>query len=367
MVTLTVAVIAYSRYRFLDEAVKSIAFQTRQPDNVVVFTDNRGLVRKILEKYGVKAEIYQEPHLSLPATYARIGEVAGTEYVLPLEDDDVFKPNKLEAVEKYCKGYPLIKHAADFIDEESRPINVLDNQPANSLVITRENAWSHHLSYPYHAWPSTFAIKTALLRKYKEDLFKRALKSSSSGYLINGVLKADRVISTLPLKDAPSIFDLSDEARKVSERLDYNSVVVVGLGLRKQAPKQHWIYVPDKRIIFHRYAWISNYGEDAMPGRAVLVAEVTIPPTWEIDLEEIKSRVVHDLIEIGVIKENEVDVVKAWIHRYGYPIYTLTHGEDIDIITQELTQKGILTFGRWGNWQYWNTDRIFEEARRLAL
>ena len=175
MVTLTVAVIVYGRYRFLDEAVKSIAFQTRQPDNVVVFTDNGGLVRKILEKYGVKAEIYQEPHLSLPATYARIGEVAGTEYVLPLEDDDVFKPNKLEAVEKYCKGYPLIKHAADFIDEESRPINVLDNQPANSLVITRENVWSHHLSYPYHAWPSTFAIKTALLRKYKEDLFKLKL------------------------------------------------------------------------------------------------------------------------------------------------------------------------------------------------
>jgi len=211
-------------------------------------------------------------------------------------------------------------------------------------------------------------------RNYAESLGVRFLKmevrevkSSSSGYLINGVLKADRVISTLPLKDAPSIFDLSDEARKVSERLDYNSVVVVGLGLRKQAPKQHWIYVPDKRIIFHRYAWISNYGEDAMPGRAVLVAEVTIPPTWEIDLEEIKSRVVHDLIEIGVIKENEVDVVKAWIHRYGYPIYTLTHGEDIDIITRELTQKGILTFGRWGNWQYWNTDRIFEEARRLAL
>jgi glycosyltransferase involved in cell wall biosynthesis len=175
MVSLAVAVIVYGRYKYLDEAVKSIASQTRQPDNVVVFTDNGGLVRKILEKHGVKAEIYQEPHLSLPATYARIGEIAGTEYVLPLEDDDVFKPNKLEAVEKYCNGYPLVKHAADFIDEESRPINVLDKQPVNSLVISREKAWFHHLSYPFHVWPSTFAIKTTLLRKYKEDLFKLKL------------------------------------------------------------------------------------------------------------------------------------------------------------------------------------------------
>ena len=175
MVSLSIAVIVYGRYRFLDEAIKSIASQTRQPDNVVVFTDNGELVRKILEKRGVKAEIYQEPHLSLPATYARIGEVVGTEYVLPLEDDDVFKPNKLEVMEKYCNGYPLIKHAADFIDEESRPMNVLDKQPTNPLVISREKAWRHHFSYPYHVWPSTFAIKTTLLRKYRKDLFKLKL------------------------------------------------------------------------------------------------------------------------------------------------------------------------------------------------
>jgi len=211
-------------------------------------------------------------------------------------------------------------------------------------------------------------------RNYAESLGVRFLrmevrevKSSSSEHVINGVLKADRVINTLPLKSAPSIFDLSDEARRASERLDSNSVVVVGLGLRKQAPKQHWIYVPDKRIIFHRYAWISNYGEDTPLGKAVLIAEVTIPPTWKIDLEEVKSRVIHDLVEISVVKESEVEVVKAWFHRYGYPIYTLTHREDVDIITQELAQKGILTFGRWGNWQYWNTDKIYEESMKLKI
>ncbi|MEM0059177.1 MAG: hypothetical protein QXE10_01980, partial [Desulfurococcaceae archaeon] len=79
------------------------------------------------------------------------------------------------------------------------------------------------------------------------------------------------------------------------------------------------------------------------------------------------SRVIHDLVEISVVKESEIDVAKAWFHRYGYPIYTLTHREDVDIITQELTQKGILTFGRWGNWQYWNTDKIYEESMKLEI
>jgi len=212
------------------------------------------------------------------------------------------------------------------------------------------------------------------MRSYAESLGVRFLKmevrevkSSQNGYVINEVLKADKIISTLPLKEAPSIFNLSDEARKASERLDYNSVVVVGLGLKKPAPRQHWIYVPDKRVIFHRYAWISNYGEDTSPDRAVLIAEVTVPPTWKVDLEEIESMVVYDLVELGIVRESEVNIVKAWFHKYGYSIYTLTHRKDVDAVTQELTEKGILTFGRWGNWQYWNTDRIYEEAMKLKI
>lgn len=80
-----------------------------------------------------------------------------------------------QKLQKYCIGYPLIKHAAEFIDEESRPINIADRQPRSQLVIIRENAWLQHLSYSYHVWPSTFAIRTSLLRKYKDVLFKLKL------------------------------------------------------------------------------------------------------------------------------------------------------------------------------------------------
>jgi len=120
---LTVAVVAYRRYKYLDEAAASIARQTRPPDEVLVITDNREAVRPIFQKHGVDAEILQEPDLTLCATYARIGEVAIGDYVLPLEDDDVFKPEKLERLEPVLKGgrWTLVKHAADFIDAESKP------------------------------------------------------------------------------------------------------------------------------------------------------------------------------------------------------------------------------------------------------
>jgi len=195
----------------------------------------------------------------------------------------------------------------------------------------------------------------------------REVKTMNDGYIINGWLKVERIVNTLPLKETPQIFDLPEEAYKAAERLDYNSVVIIGLGLRRSAPKQHWIYVPDKEIIFHRYAWISNYGEDTPPGRASLIADITIPPNQGVNLEKLTAETIQGLIELGIIRENEIDVIKAWHHKYGYPIYTLTRKSDVNTIERHLAEKKILTFGRWGNWQYWNTDKIYEKAMEIKL
>ncbi|MCC6010522.1 MAG: hypothetical protein LM588_05990 [Fervidicoccaceae archaeon] len=215
-------------------------------------------------------------------------------------------------------------------------------------------------------WEIAFKRSKELGVRFLKTVVKD-VKVSSDGYIINGMMKVNKIVSTLPLKESPSIFDLSEESHKASERLDYNSVAVVGIGLKKPAPKQHWIYVPDKKIVFHRYAWISNYGEDSNPGKSALIAEITIPNGKEIDTEELKERVIHDFVRIDVIKETEIDVVEIWFHKYGYPIYTLTHQEDTEVIIRELIQKGIVTFGRWGEWQYWNTDKIYEKAMEKML
>jgi len=191
---LTVAVVAYGRYKYLDEAADSIARQTRPPDEVLIFTDNKEAVRPIFQKHGIKAEILQEPDLTLCATYARIGEVASGDYVLPLEDDDVFKPEKLERVELVLKDgrWTLVKHAADFIDAESKPTTGMQ-QPGELAVLTRENAWQLYRQFPYHVWPSTFAVKTDLLKRHGE-------------ILKNMLLLADFAIFTLALKDGEVLY-----------------------------------------------------------------------------------------------------------------------------------------------------------------
>jgi protoporphyrinogen oxidase len=216
----------------------------------------------------------------------------------------------------------------------------------------------------FKQWESAYVTaKTLGVTFLREDV--RKVKNISGEYVLNGWLRADRVLSTLPLVEAPNIFDLSEEAFRTSDKLEYNSVVVVGLGLRREAPKQHWVYVPDKKIIFHRYAWISNYGEDTPPDRATLIAEVTIPRGEKIDLDEVRAKVMSGLVELGVVREDDIEVAEGWIHKYGYPIYTLAHSKDVGIIFEELRDMGILTFGRWGSWEYWNTDKIYQKSLEL--
>jgi len=83
--------------------------------------------------------------------------------------------------------WTLVKHAADFINAESKPTTWIQ-QPEEPAVITRENAWQLYRRFPYHGPPSTFAVKTDLLRRHGEIL-KRML------------LLADFAIFTLALKD----------------------------------------------------------------------------------------------------------------------------------------------------------------------
>jgi protoporphyrinogen oxidase len=88
---------------------------------------------------------------------------------------------------------------------------------------------------------------------------------------------------------------------------------------------KHWVYVPDKSIVFHKYAWISNYSQENAPrGRSTLLAEITLHPNIRVDIEELKDKVMVDFENINVIsKREDVLFIKAWLHEYGYPIHVL--------------------------------------------
>jgi len=191
------------------------------------------------------------------------------------------------------------------------------------------------------------------------------IERSDGEWVINDKFKAKRLINTIPLKELVKALDAPKDIMKTSKELDYNKVAVIGLALKKNAPKQHWIYVPNKDIAFHRYAWISNYSPKNSPnGESTIIAEVTLPPNTKANIEELTDKVMADLEKLNVLKRDEILFTKAWLHEYGYPIYRIGHRERREVVMKWLKEQNIISVGRWGSWHYWNMDRTYEEVLR---
>lgn len=186
-------------------------------------------------------------------------------------------------------------------------------------------------------------------------------------WLVNGAIEARRLLSTIPLVELARLLDDGGEVWKAASRLEHNRVVVVGVALEKEAPREHWVYVPQPDVVFHRYAWISNYSPlNAPRGRSALIAEVTVEPWRNFRVEEVEEKVVEGLKSIGVVSESgeEVLFTRVWVHEYGYPVYTRGHAEAREKVMGFLRELGVVSVGRWGSWHYWNMDRAMTEAER---
>jgi len=189
------------------------------------------------------------------------------------------------------------------------------------------------------------------------------IRRMSNEWVINGTFKAKRLVSTIPLKELVKALDAPSDIVKASEELEHNGVAVVGIALDKPAPRQHWIYVPNPDIIFHRYAWISNYSpRNASSGRSTVIAEITLQPNTQINAEKILEYAVEGLERLGVIKWKEILFTKVWLHEYGYPVYTIARDDKRKIINDWLNKHNIKSVGRWGSWHYWNMDKVYEKV-----
>jgi len=184
----------------------------------------------------------------------------------------------------------------------------------------------------------------------------------NNGFIINGNIKAKKIINTIPLIELTKILEAQSDVTRASNKLDHNRVLVVGVALKKKAPNQHWVYVPNKEIIFHRYAWISNYSlKNAPKNESTLIAETTLIPNTKINIDELTNKVIKNLEDLNVLSEREILFTKAWVHEYGYPIHKIDSRENRERILQWLKEKNIVSAGRWGGWRYLNTDKIYEE------
>lgn len=187
-------------------------------------------------------------------------------------------------------------------------------------------------------------------------------------------INTDIVISTIPLdllskslRPHPSL-----NVQTAVSKLQYLTVLIVNILLNKaQITDAHWIYYPEKEVVFNYLVEFKNWSLKMAPKeKTSLSANITCNPgdsLWKMSDQELIQKTVKDMISAGLIQNK--DVIDGFVSRlpYAYPIYDLSYKKNIEILHQFFQQiPHLYIAGRTGSFDYSNSDVVMEKSIMLA-
>lgn len=186
-------------------------------------------------------------------------------------------------------------------------------------------------------------------------------------------VEGDLLISTMPIHDfVKATENVPDNVYNAMEGLKYNSILIAFVRTPYDMYGEHYAYtVPDKNVIFHRISKMDflgdNYHKD---GEATFMVEITYRDGdvfSNMSDEIIKEKIAKGFLDIQIAKNLEdVEVLNMTRHKYAYVIYDLNHTENMEVIRNYYKENSIFLNGRFGNFEYWNMDKVLEESKYLC-
>jgi len=177
-------------------------------------------------------------------------------------------------------------------------------------------------------------------------------------------IRFERLVSSAP-------FDrlLRMTGRPIDESLyTYNKVLVFNLGFDgKGLTGVHWVYVPQRDLVFYRVGYYDNIFES---DRMSLYVEVGLPsdaPVDPVTIDRTRQRVLADLRKAGLMQPGQRLV--AHHHVVLDPAYVhITRESQADVARQRriLAHRGVHSIGRYGGWTYCSIEDNIVEAWALA-
>jgi protoporphyrinogen oxidase len=197
----------------------------------------------------------------------------------------------------------------------------------------------------------------------------REAKRVPGGWSVNGE-RFDLAVNTIPLPELAKVCpDLPPAARGAMERLRFNSLTSVLLGLdRPEVPPYSWVYLPhSSQGPANRITYLSNYSpENAPRGRTSILAEVTHAGPPPHDTAPVARAVEEGLERAGLLRSREVCARAVAQVPYAYVVFDLDFEAKISTALEGLRSIGLPTVGRFGRFEYINSDQCVQRARALA-
>lgn len=202
------------------------------------------------------------------------------------------------------------------------------------------------------------------------------VEKTSHNWLIQSrdkrTMYVDRLVSTIPLPNLGRLTNAPAEVLARSSKALYNSIHIVMLRYNKDVLEDQFaLYVPDPNVIFHRISRLNFLGEGygGTSGELNLMVEITFRPgsyISKLSEDDLVQRCVFDLEKIGIIESKFFKKSKIRTFSHSYVIYDLGHRERTDSLIDYYKSHGIICHGRFGKFEYQNSDAVVADSLELA-
>ncbi|ECL3871780.1 nucleotidyl-sugar pyranose mutase, partial [Campylobacter upsaliensis] len=170
-------------------------------------------------------------------------------------------------------------------------------------------------------------------------------------WIVNGEKKYDILINTSPLDLIPNILkNIPSEIQNYFKQLKFNKVSNV-LWETDGSLDMTWGYIPDPKIGFHR---ISNTGCVVQPNGRFCTQEAIGTVSYERLVEEGKK--------IPFLKKP----IDYNVTEHAYVFFDLNYKQAKEKTIAYLDSLGLISHGRFGEWEYYNMDVCIKRSIDLA-
>jgi protoporphyrinogen oxidase len=175
----------------------------------------------------------------------------------------------------------------------------------------------------------------------------------------------DRVVSSAPLPALARLCGVAHDPAVFSS----NKVAVYNLGFdRKGARDLHWMYFPDRSLVFYRVGWYDNIlrPRPGAPDRMSLYVEIGAAHGATFDADALRGRVLDDLRREAIITDHRLVSHHHVVLDPAYVHITKASLAETARLKTLLADHGVHSVGRYGGWTYCSIEDNLIETRALA-
>lgn len=242
-----------------------------------------------------------------------------------------------------------------------------------SAIGIRTEGYTHQAIFYYPKEGGFQAITDALAARLADRIRLSnpitSLQRHGETWKVNGV-PYDQVVSTIPLTYMPDLVEgMPQGVQAAMKGLEFNSMVTFLLALdRPEHPNLSWIYLPHaSQGPANRVTYMSNYSPGMAPeGKTSFLCECTVRGGAPYPGPELEREVIDGMVHAGLVKRDEILFTDFSQVKHAYVVFDHGFDERRAASLGWLEQNGIEPLGRFGRFDYDNSDQCVIKARALS-